>query len=271
MDDLLSTNGLDTIFKNSTNNYVKNRLRNNSRQNINRRSNKPFPVRRQDNKKPILSKTVNDISKNRYAKYKNKYLLVDSKYKKTDSKYFLFDNARYIINLNTTFDKIQKIKLEDFNIYNLKSSPVFSPYILMRLIPIQTNKDFIKSDLIVANSNPDETKIITDGTNELNYSISDVFNNCFAIIKIFKPTNEYIIPEFNSSEIIYQNMPLINFNKLLIEFYDSDGDLYKDMPSNFFTLKITEREDVLKNTNIDSRHGEVNMTGSVSTNHLLFN
>lgn len=231
--------------------------------------------------KPILSETVNDLTRNRYAKYTNKNLLIDSKHKITSedklySKYMLMNSTRYIINLNNTYDKIQKIKLNDFNIYNIKSSPRFTPYILMRLIPIQTNKKYIKSNLTVANSYPDKTKIITDGTNEMSSTISEIFDNSFGKIVIFKPTlsvtsDDYILPKFSNSEIVYQNNPLFNFNKLLVEFFDNEGNLYEDMPDNFFTLQITEREDYLKNTHINSQHGEVNMTGSISTNPFLLN
>ncbi len=70
--------------------------------------------------------------------------------------------------------------------------------------------------------------------------------------------------------MIYKD-PIQNISRLLVTIYDSDGNVYRSMQQHHFTLEVTEKINVLKNTNINTKDGEVDVSGVAKPNPLLFN
>jgi len=81
-------------------------------------------------------------------------------------------------------------------------------------------------------------------------------NNLFAMIDLMKYPYE-----FYSNILKFYDAPLEKLNELIIEFVDKNGYTIDLKCNHIIILEIVEYIDVLKDTLIDSRHGEVNTTG----------
>lgn len=218
-------------------------------------------------------------------------------------RYILVNNARYIINLNKPYNDIYKIKLVDFGIYNLSETyypyvpfgeePVtapllYSPYILLRVQPLSTKEFNTMTNFEVASS--ETTRDIqvfgepysTNAPPVLNYSSQDVYTNSLSKIRFYKPRppvptdgsnpitfDDFIEPIYADTEMIFKN-PIQNVTRLLVTIYDSDANIYRSMQQHHFTLEVTEKINVLKNTNINTKDGEIDMSGITKSNPLLF-
>lgn len=220
-------------------------------------------------------------------------------------RYVLIPNARYIINLNKPYNDIYKIKLVDFGIYNLsinyntitdgttkpKSLPiVYTPYILLRVQPLSSKEFETTTNFEVASSESNKEKSIKGVpfvTNEgqlLTYSTYDAYTKSLSKIRFYRPRrgyddrgdpipldyDDFIEPIYADTEMIYKN-PIQNVTRLLITIYDSSGNVYSSMQQHHFTLEVTEKINVLKNTNINTKDGEIDMSGVTKSNPLLFN
>lgn len=210
-------------------------------------------------------------------------------------------NARYIIDLQRNYNDIYKIRLVDFGTYDLSleynkntqsgttvPEPIeYTPYILLRVQPILTKHYVSQTNLQVATSNNSTEKkaitstYMTQTPQILNYSSSEPFNSSLSKIRLYKPRqpvtddepltlDDFIEPIYTKTEMIYDE-PVQNVSRLLITIYDSDANIYASMQKHHFTLEITEKINILKNTNINTKDGEVDISGVSKSNPLLFN
>ena len=279
---------------NDTQEYLNRRLYTREPINIVNKLSQPWPVHTERNNRPVISNTVSDIVEDKYARYRKYYVSLDSSLAEPDSnldiqKYVTSGSTRYVINLGKTYNDVYKIKLVDFGLSNLNTGilPYTEPapsYILLRIQAVNTADYGSATNFQVANSLADrevvytKQSITTGRENMIRYHISEPFQTSIAKIKIFKPlpqgtlpTNDDIIePVFYGSELLYYDSPLENLNKILVTFYENNGAIYDDMPPNNFTLEIIEKINVLKNTNINTKDGEVEQIGLTKNNPLLF-
>ena len=339
-DDLLETNGLvstklfdiqnsSTVPPSSasstddTKEYLDRNLYTRDPINISHNLSQPWPTNNHKNDKPVISNTVQDITKNNYFKYNKKYISVDDNKAsygdeetnplgenfalKNNSelnfkRYVLIPNARYIINLNKSYNDIYKIRLVDFGIYNLSETYLphvstgqeqvpapllYSPYILLRVQPLATKEVDVQTNFEVASSEINEERQVlgqpytTTGSQLLTYSMYEAYSTSLSKIRIYRGRrpvdtdhpitfDDFIEPIYNESEMIYKD-PIQNISRLLVTIYDSEGNVYRSMQQHHFTLEVTEKINVLKNTNINTKDGEVDVSGVAKSNPLLFN
>lgn len=210
-------------------------------------------------------------------------------------------NARYIIDLQRHYNDIYKIRLVDFGVYDLSMEynknlsngtttpePIeFTPYVLLRVQPILTKHFVSQTNLQIATSENSKEKqtitstYMTPTPQLLTYSSSEPFNTSLSKIRLYKPRkpvtdeepltfDDFIEPIYTKTEMIYDE-PVQDVTKLLVSIYDSDANIYASMQKHHFTLEITEKINVLKNTNINTKDGEVDISGVSKSNPLLFN
>lgn len=211
-------------------------------------------------------------------------------------------NARYYINLNKPYNDIYKIKLVDFGIYNLSTTYLgppqsdasqetlplkYTPYVLLRVQAVGTKQFAIDSNLEVAASQLNDKRMVKgdpymETTGQLlTYQLYEPYSTSLAKVRYYKSRkpvtdddpltlDDFIEPIYAETELIFKE-PIQNITSLLITFYDSDGNVYRSMQQHHFTLEITEKINVLKNTNINTKEGEIDVTGVSKSNPLLFN
>lgn len=211
-------------------------------------------------------------------------------------RYVLVDNARYIINLNKPYNDIYKIKLVDFAIYDLsleytpadssETEPIkYTPYVIIRVQPIATKEVETESNFEVATSETnsdiqEKGKPVTTPYGQLlTYSKYEVYSTVLSKVRFYKVTanslveslsfDDFMEPIYSDTEMIYKN-PIQNVSRLLITIYDANGNIYRSMQKHHFTLEVTEKINVLKNTNLNTRDGEVDISGVAKSNPLLF-
>lgn len=294
--------------KTDTEEYLNRNLYTRDPINISHNLSQPWPNRNHKNEQPVISNTIEDITEDNYTKYHKSYVSIDFNLtdpKPTDpevQRNVLVENARYIINLNRTYKDIYKIKLVDFAIYNLSltytsqiplSTPQptpqpikFTPYVLLRVQPMSTKEFASQTNLQVASSLPNtERKILgypltTTANTILAYPVSEPYSTSLSKIRFYKPLpqntsettltyDDFIEPIFTKNEMFY-NDSIKDVTQLLITIYDSNGNVYESMQQHHFTLEIIEKVNVLKNTNINTKDGEVDLTGVTKSNPLLF-
>jgi len=338
-EDLLETNGLvstklfdvshsttvhphqDISLNDDTKEFLNRRLYSRDPINISHNLSQPWPTKNHKNDQPVISNVMEDITEINYTKYNKRYISIDDNkasyypdaavnpldenygllqnselnYKR----YVLIPNARYIINLNTSYNDIYKIKLVDFGIYNLSTTFIpppdgsipeplmYTPYVLLRIQPISTKEFDIQSNFEVASSEINTEKqvkgepYVTTSGQMLTYSLYDAFSKSLSKIRFYRPRkpvtgadpivyDDFIEPIYSDTEMIYKN-PIQNISRILVTIYDSDGNIYRSMQQHHFTLEITEKINVLKNTNINTKDGEIDMSGVTKSNPLLFN
>ena len=88
-------------------------------------------------------------------------------------------------------------------------------------------------------------------------------NNLFS--KIMLPvipstlkSNQFVSYEYRPFEDV-----LDNISSIIIQFLDSDGKIIDMNTEHNFTLKIVERQNVLKNTLLNTRTNQINTTGII--------
>ena len=273
--------------------------------NITQNLSQPWPTNQHKNDKPIISNTVGDITEPNYFKYEKSYLSIDSEKANNAAdpqteRFIFIRNARYIIDLGRTYKDIYKIKLKDFAVYNLHSEfiPDFSdpastepitytPYVLVRVQPVATKEFASVSNFQVASSE-ENTEIVTSGRTAgpvgghiLSYPKFEPYQTSLSKVRFFKPLlnrqnfqlpitiDDFIEPVYSETEMFYPN-PIEDATRFLITVYNSEGEVYKGMQPHNFTLEITEKVNVLKNTNINTKEGEIDVTGVAKPNPLLF-
>ncbi len=287
-----------------TEEYLNRNLYARDRINISRNLSQPWPNRHHKNEQPVISNTIEDITEDNYTKYHKSYVSID--FNLTDPQpsdptvqsNVLVENARYIINLNRTYKDIYKIKLVDFAIYNLSLTytsqilfsvpePIkFTPYVLLRVQPMSTKEFASQTNLQVASSLPNTERqifgypLVTPANTVLTYPVSEPYSTSLSKIRIYKPLpqntsettltyDDFIEPIFTKNEMFY-NDSIKDVTQLLITIYDSNGNVYESMQQHHFTLEIIEKVNILKNTNINTKNGEVDLTGVTKSNPLLF-
>jgi len=121
------------------------------------------------------------------------------------------------------------------------------PYILLKLTVPSYAGDRIAGNLVKSQKIPKKMLYNCD-------DIKDI-SNIFAKISI---GNENKV---ETSVLKFYETPLEKLDEIIITFLDKDGNILDLKCEQTIILEITEAVDVLKDTLIDSRHGEANITG----------
>ena len=153
-------------------------------------------------------------------------------------------NFGYILS-NKSTNNISKEKY--FNVYkDYCCKYVFNiePYILLRLTIPSYAGDKIAGNIVKSQNLPN--LLANKDTN-----VSDIF------AKITLGLNNKI----NTSILQFIDTPLEKLDEIIITFLDRNGEVLDLKCDHTLTLEVTESVDVLKDTLIDSRHGEANITG----------
>lgn len=127
------------------------------------------------------------------------------------------------------------------------------PYILLKLgVPSYPN-DTIAQNIVKSQHLPKTSNCLAeeDECRKANNYVS----NIFAKIDIDIPF------KIDSSILTYIDAPLVRLNEIEVCFVDKMGCVLDLQCDNTITLEIIEIVDVLKDTLIDSRHGEANISG----------
>lgn len=133
-----------------------------------------------------------------------------------------------------------------------------NPYIYLRIIMPSKAEDTLGNNLVVTQFN----NLIKEGDIKEcedskfgceKRSLSNLFG------KISLKDNKW--KNIKSSLLQFNDKPLEKLDELIIQFIDKKGCLIDLKCDNCLTLEITEIVDVLKDTLIDSRHGESTITG----------
>ena len=88
------------------------------------------------------------------------------------------------------------------------------------------------------------------------YLVKDL-NNIFAKFKISSIPGKNINVSY-TTKIEYFNEVITNLDSLLVQFISYDGEILDLNSDHDFVIEITEKLDVLKETNINSRTGYIN-------------
>jgi hypothetical protein len=154
---------------------------------------------------------------------------------------------KYVVS-NTSDLNISKDKC--FNIYKCCCDYMFKiePYILLKLSVPSYAEDTIAGNIIKSQNLP--RKILCE-CNEFD----DVIN-IFAKIDITR-----FGTKFETVVLKFYETPLEKLDEIIVTFLDREGCIINLKCDNTIVLEIIETVDVLKDTLIDSRHGEANITG----------
>ena len=153
-------------------------------------------------------------------------------------------NFGYILS-NKSTNNISKEKY--FNIYkDYCCKYVFNiePYILLRLTIPSYAGDKIAGNIVKSQNLPN--LLANKDTN-----VSDIFS------KITLGLNNKI----NTSILQFIDTPLEKLDEIIITFLDRNGEVLDLKCDHTLTSEVTESVDVLKDTLIDSRHGDADITG----------
>jgi hypothetical protein len=156
------------------------------------------------------------------------------------------EEFRYILTNNTSYN-ISKNKC--FDIYKDWCDYMFKvePYILLKLTVPSYAGDTIAGNLVKSQNLP--KKMIYD-CNEMEDT-----TNIFAKICIDRENS------VETSILKFYETPLEKFDEIIITFLDRNGKILDLKCDQTIMLEVVEAVDVLKDTLIDSRHGEANITG----------
>jgi hypothetical protein len=159
------------------------------------------------------------------------------------------ENEFRFIHSNNSIYNINKNKC--FYIYKNECCEyifIDEPYILLKLSTTSLSDDKIAGNLVKSQNIKKNKKICE----------CDIYKgdkNIFAKIDIKNNIT------FDSSILKFYDTPLEKLNQLHISFINRFGCLTNIICDHTLTFEIIETIDVLKDTLIDSRHGEVNITG----------
>ena len=95
---------------------------------------------------------------------------------------------------------------------------------------------------------------MTDNSNLKNKDLNNIFTQ-FKISQKFGNNTENLI----FTNIEFFNKTILNLDSLFIQFVNYQGEILDLKSEHSFTLEITEKLEILKETNINSRTGAVNM------------
>lgn len=156
------------------------------------------------------------------------------------------DYYRYVLTNQTDYNIAYGCFRLEYNIYNTNQNTwnfnVF-PYILIKIIMPSMPEDTIANNTILSEKSLDYNQ------NKL--------TNIFAKIILTNPIKIESIP------LKYIEYPLDNLTQLEIQFIDPFGNPICDICENLLSIEIIEIVEVLKDTLIDSKHGEANITGTL--------
>jgi len=85
--------------------------------------------------------------------------------------------------------------------------------------------------------------------------------NIFAKIKYSSISGNYEVDNRFVNEIIFGSSTINNLDEFFIQLVDYEGKILSQIKEHNFTLLIVERYEVLKETNINSRNNNVNISG----------
>jgi len=122
------------------------------------------------------------------------------------------------------------------------------PYILLKLSAPSYPEDTIAGNLVKSQNLPRIINNTEDNEDVINIFAKICLNN----------QGEY---QIETSILKYYETPLEKLDELVVTFVDRNGCILDLKCNNTIILEITEAVDVLKDTLIDSRHGEANITG----------
>lgn len=157
-------------------------------------------------------------------------------------------NFEYVLT-NKTLNNISKDKC--FNVYkDYCCNYVFKiqPYIFLKLTIPSYASDKIAGNLVKSQNLP----MIMECKN--NCEFKDVSN-------IFAKINIGLDNTIETNILQFIDAPLERMDEIIITFVDRNGCPVDIKCDHTITLEITEAVDVLKDTLIDTRHGEANITG----------
>lgn len=155
-------------------------------------------------------------------------------------RYILSNNDNNNISKNKCFQVYQCLN-SSCNEYMVK----IEPYILLKLSAPSYTEDTIAGNIIKSQQLP---KTGNDNDNK------DVIN-IFAKICINREN------KIESGILKYYETPLEKLDEIMVTFVDNKGCVIDLKCDHTIILEIVEAVDVLKDTLIDSRHGEANITG----------
>lgn len=156
------------------------------------------------------------------------------------------DNYRYILTNQTEYNIAHGCFRLESNLYNVNQNTWnfnLFPYILIKVIMPSMPEDTIANNIILSQKSTDYNQ------NKL--------ANVFAKIILTNPI------KIETNSLKYIEYPLDNLDELEIQFIDPFGNPICDICENILSIEITEIVEVLKDTLIDSKHGEANITGTL--------
>jgi len=110
-----------------------------------------------------------------------------------------------------------------------------------------------------ADCNSPETNEATSA--QANQAIKNL-QNLFAKIKISGVAGSYVVNDAFTNELLYFDGSLSNLDSFTVQLVDYEGKVLEVSRNHNFTLMIVEKIEVLKETNINSRTGFANSTGT---------
>lgn len=172
--------------------------------------------------------------------------------------------------------------LHTLNIQNIGNNEYIfrsEPYLFMRLIIPGNDKTNLGDNILtsISNSGAIEKKNIYYNNpfqslidNEKQLLVKDV-SNIFSKIQLSSIPGNISLNSQIHSEKIYYDTPLRKLNNIIIELLDSQGKIIDLKSDHSFTIKITEKIDVLKNSLMNSRTGDTVTSGINLTSLNKFN
>lgn len=107
-----------------------------------------------------------------------------------------------------------------------------------------------------------DCQVPNGGTETTFENLTKDITNIFAKIRLPLNPGSCEVNTSNLSNIIYYGGSISNFDEFLVQFVDYEGKILELKRDHNFTLKIVEKIEILKETNINSRTGYVNIVGS---------
>ena len=154
------------------------------------------------------------------------------------------------VQCNTNENNVSKEKC--FNLYKdcgccSEYKFKLEPYILLKLSVRSYAEDTVANNFV--KSQPAEKK-------KINAEIPKKYtNNLFAKVTLGN------LPKMETSILKFYETPLERFDEIRVSFINRNGCEVDLKCDNTITLEIMEAVDVLKDTLIESKHGEANITG----------
>lgn len=161
-------------------------------------------------------------------------------------------NFRYILSNKSSFN-IRKTQCFDLN-RDCCGNYFFriEPFILLKLTLPSYAEDTLANNIILSQNLPNRM-------NCENCQDKSGISDIFAKLILTDPI------KIESSILTFNETPLEKLEEIIVTFIDRNGCIIDLKCDNTITLEIVELIDVLKDTLIDSRHGEATTTGLLKT------